>query len=1401
MSARSRGDFGFPHYKASVISSESGELKELLHSFVKGNYEKGVQTSFNSTTVQMDTVGDTPAYLDICVIDINGSSIDSKSISGSDVLLLCFSLVDEKSYTNIQTKLLPVLQSDEFSNTPKIIVGMALDKRTKFNRNPEKYKSKGRNVIESRRGKVLQAQTESLDYIECSAKDNFNITNVFEVALQAAIKCESFPSETIIGVEKIGGITYQCYQDKTAAVINVDENIDSSMIPTEIKHSVGIIKKSFIVTKFGNKTSRDSEKLFKWPRNDIKFPDDSMINYIGNVDFSELRSFTAPPKLQEVHPFAFSDASLSKIPSSILAFDGSNLLLLETSENAIIGKSVKIVRPYSCANRKHSINFEKSSTLKYIDAYAFTGSKIKELAIPYTCKIIGRFSFSKCKKLTQISFDQNGAILQAIRESAFYKSGLRSITIPASVKKICKSAFKNSKLTKIYFEKGSQLDVIEESAFYGTSIESITLPNSVKSVGKYCFKNCIVLKNFNVEEGSQLQNFSSHTFDGCDSIENIMIPSGICDCPSEVFASGSKYLIASDLIIKNNLLMTKDLTVIISYNPKGPERCTIPETVKEIRECAFKYCSQLKELTFDISNEMVSFNIAMLPESIEKIVLPEKMAMINGKGSKNNLKNLNSIIITNPGETIFDGESVDNWNSNSTITTLNSAVVKFYSPNKRQIKKVSDLGLSPKSTLDKSMNSNAKITIQPTSPANSTITHGRSNTVHEKNPLPLCTFAHSQEERNQILEAMKDKMKQMKATNYVEKRKPTDPIDFSKFKRIKKLGDGNFGTVFLFKNPENGKQFAIKEIKRKGDETSKDKVLYERETKSMNLIHHLCVIRMYGYSEWKPNDKACIALEYLSYGTLDDVIPKDNQKPKKYPNNTQKVLIFVGICLGMRYVHNMGIIHRDLKPENIFLDENFHVRIGDLGLAKQFEDSNSIEHTQNAGTPLYMAYEQMISGTYDKSVDVYAFGIISFYLLFGYFPLPNLKNTLDIIRRKEQGDYLQPPDDATRLAVVLVELMLKVDPAERPDFNTILAAVVEHDFDLLPKVNVKEVRQYYEKIIEFENMSVEEQDACFDDPLQLTTIAQPLESSEPNDITSILLDFNMFEMVKELFRPMNGSYILYLMKSRVDDINYNVKAITRKGDIEAINKKFISEIQSLFNIKHPCIVKFVGYCTAMNLNDSPKIVYENMEKGSFEPIRDKLFKNVKIPNFTQTKKAIMVVGICYGMRYLHKNGVMHRNLNPTSIFFTKDFEPKIGNFDSAKIEDGSVEHTGAIGSEANYAAPEMFNDGPVSYTNSIDVYSFGAILFELANSKPVFPKAQMKMFTLKTSGKHEPYADNVEEVTKIIIDSCMALNESERPTFDDIIQLIKKNNFMLFSGVNGGEVQTYCDLIESQETA
>lgn len=107
----------------------------------------------------MDTVGDAPAYLNINEIDLNGPNIDTNSMSGSDVLLLCFSLVDEKSYTYIQTTLLTVLQSDEFFNIPKIIVGIALDKRTKFNRNPEKYKSKGQNVFESRRGKMLEAQT------------------------------------------------------------------------------------------------------------------------------------------------------------------------------------------------------------------------------------------------------------------------------------------------------------------------------------------------------------------------------------------------------------------------------------------------------------------------------------------------------------------------------------------------------------------------------------------------------------------------------------------------------------------------------------------------------------------------------------------------------------------------------------------------------------------------------------------------------------------------------------------------------------------------------------------------------------------------------------------------------------------------------------------------------------------------------------------------------------------------------------------------------------------------------------------------------------------------------------------------------------------------------------------
>src|SRR5207248_972445 len=79
-----------------------------------------------------------------------------------------------------------------------------------------------------------------------------------------------------------------------------------------------------------------------------------------------------------------------------------------------------------------------------------------------------------------------------------------------------------------------------------------------------------------------------------------------------------------------------------------------------------------------------------------------------------------------------------------------------------------------------------------------------------------------------------------------------------------------------------------------------------------------------------------------------------------------------------------GIVHRDLKPGNIFI-ENGVVKVGDYGLSKLIGGSQVMSQTQSVGTVHYMAPE-ISTGNYNRSIDIYAAGVILYEMLSGRVP-------------------------------------------------------------------------------------------------------------------------------------------------------------------------------------------------------------------------------------------------------------------------------------------------------------------------------------------------------------------------------------------------------------------------------
>ena len=184
-------------------------------------------------------------------------------------------------------------------------------------------------------------------------------------------------------------------------------------------------------------------------------------------------------------------------------------------------------------------------------------------------------------------------------------------------------------------------------------------------------------------------------------------------------------------------------------------------------------------------------------------------------------------------------------------------------------------------------------------------------------------------------------------------------------------GRGGFGEVY-YAVSDSGRQVALKVVQ------SHEQIELRGISQCMNLKSpHLVTVFDVKYNDQK---RPFVVMEYVSGPSLSDLL-------KESPGGlgTQKAAFFLReIAKGLSYLHECGIVHRDLKPSNIFY-ENGYAKIGDYGLTKAISASRHVSHTITVGTVHYMAPE-IGAGKYDRSVDIYALGVLLYEMLTGQVP-------------------------------------------------------------------------------------------------------------------------------------------------------------------------------------------------------------------------------------------------------------------------------------------------------------------------------------------------------------------------------------------------------------------------------
>ena len=253
----------------------------------------------------------------------------------------------------------------------------------------------------------------------------------------------------------------------------------------------------------------------------------------------------------------------------------------------------------------------------------------------------------------------------------------------------------------------------------------------------------------------------------------------------------------------------------------------------------------------------------------------------------------------------------------------------------------------------------------------------------------------------------------------------TDPNQIYIRKKI--LGRGSFGIVYLVKQKELSRYFAMKVIKKISRNKEEEENLMN-EIEILRKLDHPNILKITDFYPLK--NEYNIITEYCQEGELFDEI-----KAHAPFNEPLAAWYMRQILSAVSYCHNMNVIHRDLKPENILIvkrvKSGFHpIKIIDFGTAKVFEKEKS-EHLL-IGSAYYIAPE-VLSRNYSELCDLWSCGVIMYILLTGRPPFNGI-NEEEIMKKIKEGNYdltKYPWGVISNDAKDLVKGLLQVNPKQR----------------------------------------------------------------------------------------------------------------------------------------------------------------------------------------------------------------------------------------------------------------------------------------------------------------------------------------------------------------------------------
>ncbi len=252
-----------------------------------------------------------------------------------------------------------------------------------------------------------------------------------------------------------------------------------------------------------------------------------------------------------------------------------------------------------------------------------------------------------------------------------------------------------------------------------------------------------------------------------------------------------------------------------------------------------------------------------------------------------------------------------------------------------------------------------------------------------------------------------------------------------RYRTVGRLGRGGMGEVYRADDLKLGQPVALKFLPAHVDRDPARLTQLHTEVRMARQVSHPNVCRVYDIDE--VDGQTFISMEYVDGEDRASLLRRIGRFPED-----RALAISRQLCAGLAAAHERGVIHRDLKPANVMLDGSGKVRITDFGLA------GASGEIIRAGTPAYMAPEQLSGAEVTARSDIYALGLVLYEIFTGQRAL-DAQNLAELINKREQSGVL-PPSALVRDIDPDIEAAimrcLRPDPQQRPPSAIAVAAAL-----------------------------------------------------------------------------------------------------------------------------------------------------------------------------------------------------------------------------------------------------------------------------------------------------------------------------------------------------------------------